>query len=301
VSLAWLARLDLFAERQQADWGAFAYHLSRDSIYQAQQAGLDVPEVIRFLEETSGIELPQNVRRSLEEWGAHHERIVFRSGVSLLQAANAGLLAQLMAKPETGDHLARALSPEVALVRKGAEKPLIAALVGQGLFPAVSGAEPEAADKSVLVREDGSIQAIHAVPSLHLRGRLDRLAEEVDEGRWQLTEKSVRRAGGSKGKVLRLLEELGKLNRGALPANLEAQLKAWGGYYGGAAAETLTLLQFRDQDALDELRQQPELQPYLAPFAAGNWALAVVPGGKLAEVQEILARFGVSTREGLAG
>jgi hypothetical protein len=300
ASLPWLARLDLFAERQQADRGAFAYHLSRDSIYQAQQVGLDVPEVMRFLEETSGIELPQNVRRSLEEWGAHHERIVFRSGVSLLQAADAGLLAQLMADPGTGDHLARALSAEVALVRKGAEKPLIAALVGQGLFPAVSGAEPEAADKSVLVREDGSIQAIHAVPSLHLRGRLDRLAEEVGEGRWQLTEKSVRRAGGSKGKVLRLLEELGKLHRGTLPANLEAQLKAWGGYYGAAAAQALTLLQFRDQDALDELRQQPELQPYLAPFAAGNRALAVVPGDKLAEVQEILARFGVSTREGLA-
>lgn len=301
VSLAWLARLDLFAERQQADRGAFAYRLSRDSIYRAQQMGLEVPEVTRLLEEMSDVELPQNVRRSPQEWGAHHERIVFRSGVSLLQAADASLLARLMAEPQTASHLARALSPAVALVRKGAEKPLVAALVGQDLFPAVSGVDPEAADKSVLVREDGSIQAVHAVPSLHLRSRLDQLAEKAGEGRWQLTEKSVRRAGGSKGKVLRLLEELAKLHRGTLPANLEAQLKAWGGYYGSAAAETLTLLQFHDQEALDELRQQPELQPYLAPFSAGNRALAVVPGDKLAEVQELLARFGVATREGLTG
>jgi hypothetical protein len=299
VSSAWLTRLDLFAERQQADRGAFAYRLSRDSIYRAQQVGLDVPEVVHFLEETSGVELPQNVRRSLEEWGAHHERIVFRSGVSLLQAADAGLLGKLMDDRQAGNHLARALSPEVALVHKGAEKSLVAALVGQGLFPAVSGAEPEAADQSVLVKEDGGIRAIHAVPSLHLRGRLDRLAEEAGEGQWQLTERSVRRAGGSKGKVLRLLEELGKLHRGALPANLEKKIKAWGGYYGSAAAETLTLIQFRDQEALDELRQQPDLQPYLVPFPAGNRALAAIPGDKMAEVKEILARFGVSTREGL--
>jgi hypothetical protein len=301
VSLAWLARLDLFAERQQADLGAFGYRLSRDSIYRAQQVGLDVPEVIRFLEETGGIELPQNVRRSLQEWGAHHERIVFRGGVSLLQAADAGLLDGLMDDPQAGNHLARAVSPEVALVRKGAEKSLVAALVGQGVFPAVSGAGPEAADQSVLVREDGSIQAIHAVPSLHLRGRLDRVAEEAGPGRWQLTEKSVRRAGGSKGKVLRLLAELGKLQRGTLPANLAEQIRAWGGYYGQASAETLTLIEFRDQETLDELRQQPDLQPYLVPFAAGNRALAAVPGDKLAEVKEILARFGLSTREGLSG
>lgn len=301
VRLAWLVYLDFFAERQQADPRVFAYRLSRDSIYRAQQAGLDVPQIVRFLEEASGVELPQNVRRSLEEWGAHHERIIFRSGVSLLQAADADLLERLMTEPQIGSHLARALSPEVALVRQGAGQPLVDALVAQGLFPAVSGAEPEAADQSVLIREDGSIQAIHAVPSLHLRGRLDRLAEETGEGRWQLTERSVRRAGGSKGKVLRLLEELGKLHRGVLPANLEAQLKAWGGYYGSAAAETLTLVQFRDQEALDELRQQPDLKPYLVPFPAGDRALAVVPADKLAEVQELLARFGVSTRAGLPG
>ena len=38
----------------------------------------------------------------------------------------------------------------------------------------------------------------------------------------------------------------------------------------------------------------------LTPFPAGDRALAIVPAEQLAQVKEILARFGVSVREGLA-
>jgi hypothetical protein len=299
ASLGWLAQLDLFAAREQADRGAFQYRLSRDSIYRAQRLGMDVDQVLRFLKETSSVELPQNVRRSLEEWGAHHERIVFRSGVSLAQAADAGLLASLLDGPQTGQHLARSVSPEVALLKKGHEAALIDQLVEQGLFPAVSGTGPEAADRSVIVHEDGTIRLIHAVPSLHLRGRLTRVAEEVGDGTWRLTAGSVRRVGGSKGKVLHLLKEVTKLHRGTLPQRLVEQIKAWGGYYGNAAAGTLTLIEFRDLEALEELRQHPDLQPMLIPFPAGNRALAAVSGDSLTRVKEILARLGVPVRDGL--
>jgi hypothetical protein len=299
VSLGWLARLDLFADREQADRGAFVYNLSRESVYRAQQLGMDVDQVLHFLEEASGIDLPQNVRRSLEEWGAYHERIVFRTGVSLLQAADAGLLAELMADPQLGGSLARSLSPEVALLKKERDKPLIAGLVARGLFPAVSGVEPEAADGSVLIGDDGIVRPVHAVPGLHLQGRLARVAEEEDDGTWRLTAASVRRAGGSKNKVLHLLAELGRLHRGTLPARLVEQIKAWGSYYGSAVAGTLTLVEFRDQETLDELRTHPQLQELLTPFPAGSRALAVVPADRLAEVHEILNRLGVPVREGL--
>ena len=299
VSLALLAQLDLFAERERADRGAFEYRLSRASVYRAQQLGMDAAEVIHFLEQVNGTELPQNVRRSLEEWAAHYERIVFRTGVSLLQAADADLLAALMSEPRTGKHLARPVAPEVALLKKDRQRRLVSALVEQGLFPAVSGAQPEAADNSVIIQEDGTIRPIHAVPSLHLRGRLSRLAEETADGEWKLTPASVRRAGGSKNKVRRLLEELDRLHRGPFPNKLVEQVKAWGGYYGRAAAETLTLIEFRDQATLDELREHPELQAYMIPFPAGDRALAVVPVEKLTQVKEILARFGVRVRDGL--
>lgn len=300
VSLALLAQLDLFAGREGADMGAFDYRLSRESVYRAQQMGMEVKDILRFLEQNGAADLPQNVRRSLDEWGANHERIVFCTGVNLLQAASADLLTRLAQEPRVGAHIARPVAADVALVEKGSQEQLIAALVEQGLFPAVSGAQPEAADHSVIVHQDGTIHPIHTVPSLHLRGRLSRLAEETGNGEWKLTPASIRQAGGSRSKVLRLLEELNKLNRGPFPANLTGQLKAWGGYYGRAAAETLTLIEFRDRAALEELVSCPDLQPYLTPFPTQDRALAVVPAEKLPQVKEILARFGVPVQEGIA-
>jgi len=299
VSLDRLSYLDLFAEREQADRGVFTYRLSRESLYAALQRGVSVPEVVGFLEQATGVELPQNVRRSMEEWGAHHERIVFRTGVSLMQAADSDLLDRLMGDPHLGKYLVRTVSPEIAEVRPGVERPLVAGLVELGVFPAISGAEPEAADQSVFVREDGSIEAVHAVPGLHLRRRLDRVAEAVGPGRWQLTERSVRRAGGSRERVVQILEDLAALHRGELPASVQERVRAWGGYYGDAAVQTLTLIEFQGTATLEALRADPELGRYLLPFAAGERALAVVPEQKLAELREALARFGVSIRDGL--
>jgi hypothetical protein len=100
--------------------------------------------------------------------------------------------------------------------------------------------------------------------------------------------------------VLRVLDELCKLHRGLLSQELVDQIKAWGNYYGDAAVESVILVEFRDRATLDELRKNPDLQTLLTPFPAGNRALAVVSQDKLQEIQEILARFGVSVQDGLA-
>jgi hypothetical protein len=299
VALNILARLDLFAQREQADRGVFQYRLSRESVYQAQQLGWPVSEIIEFLEQTAETDLPQNIRRSLEEWAGHHERIVFRRGVSLLQAANADLLQQLLTESPAAKHLARPVADDVALIKNGQQKSLVAVLIEQDLLPAVSGADPSAADQSVIIQADGLIQPVHAVSSLHLRGRLAQVAVETGEG-WQLTADSVRRRGGSRDQVNRLLDELRKLHRGQLPEPLVTRLKAWGGYYGQAAAETLTLIEFNDPVALQELSQHPALQADLTPFSAGERALAVIPTNRLPEIKEILAGFGVEVKEGLS-
>lgn len=301
VGLDVLARLDLCAEREQADRAAFSYRLSRESVYRAQRLGLEAAGVIRLLEEISAVELPQNVRRSLEEWGALHERIVFRSGVSLLQAATPELLRQLLEDPATGKLLARVVAPRVALVAEKQPDRLVAALLEKGLLPAISGADPQSADRGATIDADGTIRAIHQVPSLHLRGRLARLAEEVDaDGReWRLTPDAVARAASGKTQVLALLEELTRLSRGPLPEKLVERIKAWGGYYGNAAVQTLTLIELRDPSTLDELRQHPLLKRYLTPFKAGDRPLAVVAEGRLAEVKEILAEMGMRVKDGL--
>jgi hypothetical protein len=300
VPLHVLAQLDLFADRERADRGAFEYRLSRTSVYAAQQLGLDVTAMQGFLTGVSSAELPQNVRRSLEEWAAHHERIIIRTGVALLQTANAEMLEKLMAGAATGNHLARALAPEVALIKGGQKGGLVTALLQQDVLPTISGATPDAADQSVFIDVTGGIRAIHAVPSLHLRGRLAHLAEETKPGVWKLTAKSVRRAGGNQKKVLTLLDELTKLHRGRLPDELIEQVKTWGHYYGTVASETLTLLEFHNQTILDELRQLPELGEHLTLFPDTDRALAIVANGKLAEVRKTLARFGINVKKEVA-
>ncbi|MEZ4731492.1 MAG: helicase-associated domain-containing protein [Caldilineaceae bacterium] len=300
VALATLAKLDLFAERRKADLTVFEYHLSRESVYQGQQAGLHSDEIVAFLQTVSGAPLPQNLERSLHEWGAHHERIVFRSGITLLQAADAQILADLLTtEPAVGEQVARVVAPGVALVRKGAEQRLLQALLASDRLPAISDDQAASADHSVTIDKTGLITPLHAVPSLHLRGRLARFAEEHAPGQWRLTATTVRQAGGSRKKVLALLDELGKLQHGDLPAEVASLVRQWGGYYGEVGAATVTLLEFRDAHALAELLAQPELQNHLTPFPAGQRALALVAAKQLPTVKHILQTLGIAVKEGL--
>jgi hypothetical protein len=296
VSLQLLSQLDAFAMREKVDATAFEYRLTRESVYTAQQNGLDAATITRFLDEWTHNELPQNVRRSLTEWAAHHERIVFRTGVSLLQAADHELLNELLADKEMGGLLARAVGPTAALIKKGKQNSVIAALRQRDILPAVSEADPVTADKTVIADADGRLRSIHAVPSVYLSGRLAPFAETAADG-WRLTEKSVRRAGGSRGKVETILKELNRLCRGGLPAPLIERVKAWGGYYGSATVGHYTLIAFRDQQTMQELLQLPDLRDQLTPFPAGDRALAAVQAERLAHIQEILARLGVAVAE----
>lgn len=298
VSLALLAQLDLFAERQRVDQAAFEFRLSRESVYQAQLLGMDARQAIRFLVQASDVPLPQNVERSLKEWAARHERFVFRSGLSILQTADVDGLRLLMEDAQLREYLARGVSDDVALIKNGCQEELTAALVDRGIFPTVAGASPATADNSVTIHPDGHIQPIHAVPNLHLQGRLSRLAEKTEDG-WQLTPGSIRQAGGSRKRVQDLLEELERLHRGALPDDLVVQVKAWGRYYGDVTVGSLTLIEFRDRMTLEELMARPELDAYLTPFPAGERALAVVSADDLPQVRQILSQLGVEVREGL--
>ncbi|MBX3015386.1 MAG: helicase-associated domain-containing protein [Caldilineaceae bacterium] len=299
VSLATLAQLDLFAERRSADLAVFEYHLSRESVYQGQQAGLHIDDVIAFLQSASAAPLPQNLARSLHEWGAQHERIVFRSGVSLLQASDPAMLEQLLGNAPIQKQIARVLAPGVALVRKGKEPPLLTTLLQQDRLPTISNDQPTAADHSIQIDPTGAITTFHRVPNLHLHGRLARIAELDDKGQWHLTPASVRRASGSRKKVLALLEELRNLQRGEVPAEVTTLVKQWGAYYGEVGATSVTLLEFRDPQALQELLTHPELQAHLTVFPAGNRALASVATKQLATVKRILQTLGVTVKEGL--
>ncbi len=300
VELGLLVQLDLFADRERADQAVFEYHLTRESVYRAQQLGLDAASVLRFLHETSHTEVPQNVRRSIEEWGAHHERIVFRNGANLLQTADAALLKELMQDGQLGPYFANAITPELALLAPQGARKIVAALLERGILPTLSDACPQSDDKSVRIESDGTVHTAHAVPSIHLRERISRLAEENGRGEWRLTPASIAQAGGDKEHVQGILNELQSLHRGpALPEELVAQIKAWGGYYGAARIGSLTLVEFDDVAILDELLKHPDLQSCLTRFPAGERSLAVIADEHLAHVERVLASLGVGVTQGL--
>jgi hypothetical protein len=108
-----------------------------------------------------------------------------------------------------------------------------------------------------------------------------------------LTPSSIRLAGGSRKKVDRILGELSKMHRGTLPRDLIERIKGWGAYYGDAAVETLTLIEFRDKAVMEELRQHPELNALLRPFAAGDRALAAVQSDSLEKLRLTLDQLGI--------
>jgi hypothetical protein len=265
-----------------------------------KQAGTEVDVVIRFLETESAAPLPQNVLRSLEEWGAHHDRIVFRTGVTLLQAADAELLQRLLTVPAVEAKLARKVTPTIAFVMPDRATALTTALFAQGILPTSADADPSHTDNDVLVQPDGAITPVHAVPSIFLTGRLARIAELDTEGVWRLTPAAVQRHGQGREAVQALLNELGRLQRGSLPESVVADIKRWGGFYGKVGVATLTLLEFESKLHLADVCAHPALHEWLTVFPAGERALALAPSDRLAAIEAVLAELGVAIKRGIA-
>ncbi|MBI3959342.1 MAG: helicase-associated domain-containing protein [Chloroflexi bacterium] len=299
VPLAVLAQLDLFAVRLQVGVGAFEYELTRDSVYQAQQNGMDAVQIRTLLVEFCAGPLPQNVDRTLSEWAQSHERIVFRTGVDLLQTGEAALLEKLTALGAVAAQVERTLTPSLALLNGGGVARLVTALKEAGHLPIVSDALPAAADKSIRLDENGAIHLLHPFPSLYLEGRLAKVAERALQGQWRLLESSVRRAGGSRTKVTDLLQELAALSQSPLPDALVERIKAWGSYYGKAGMARVILLEFQSRAVLDELLAMPDLSQRLRPFDEKQ-PLAIVTEKEAAQVKKRLEGLGVTLKDGIS-
>ncbi|HSH04857.1 MAG TPA: helicase-associated domain-containing protein [Anaerolineae bacterium] len=292
VSLKILAQLDGMAERQKADEAVFEYQLTKESVYQAQQYGYDVPAIISFVEEVSGLPMPQNVRRSLREWQGQQERIVFYQGVTVVQTTDEGVLAALMAEVE-GDVM---VTPKVGLVPKEQYEEMLGALLAAGQMPAVGGLNAESADNCMVIDEEGVVEMVHAVPHLYAESRVAAVATAEGNGRWRLQADKVAKIGNSRRKVEKLLDELGQLSRQPLAAKLIQKVKAWGNYYGPVTVDRPILLSFQDQETLAELMVDEILGALLARFEAGERALATVAEGDLKEVEARLAELGVTLK-----
>jgi len=276
VSEAVLARLEMFADRVKADRSALAYVLSRDTVYRGQRYGMSVPQIIAFLEEQSQAPLPQNVLRTLQEWGEQHERIVFHRAVALCQTANAEMLDSLWDDSAVRAHLERKLTPTVAMVKRGRVTALRELLLQRKMLPALS-TKDDSCQGRVQVTPDGELRPVHAGPDLLLESCLHDLAEHRD-GHFYLSEWAVKRALASGMNVGEYLKRLAALHRGPLPGEWQRRIKAWGRYYGKASLQKTVLLEVKDAATAEELLADNELAPLLARFTAD-------PSGRLLQVR----------------
>lgn len=73
---------------------AAIYKLTKRSVQAALEHQISLDEMLRFLREQSGPDMPQNVAATLREWAGLHGQVALRRGV-LLEAEDATVLAQI--------------------------------------------------------------------------------------------------------------------------------------------------------------------------------------------------------------
>jgi hypothetical protein len=292
ISDSVLARLDSFAVRLNAE-RAIEYELSRESVYRAQLSGQSVSEIKAWLGEVTGAALPQNVARSLDEWQAAFERIVVRPRVGWLETASPELVDALLGDPGLHGAILKRPTPTGLIVRADQVDALEQALLAAGELPART-STPEAARRaSISLGEDGAIRFAHAVPSLYVYGLLQPFCDRTPAG-WRITHASVARAATIGLDAATILATLQDMALNGVPEVLQVRIKAWSRHYGSASVATLTLVQFRDQDALDELLGDLELARYLRPFRPeARLGLATIEPDAVEQVCALLAERGV--------
>lgn len=292
VSESTLARIELFADRVKADRTAFEYSLSRAAIYRGQKAGLSVDQIIAFLEQATGNALPQNVLRTLQEWGEQHERIVFHRDVELCETRTPETLDELWNDPQIRSYMQRRLTPTVALLKRACVPALRETLLQRGFLPALSTSTDRCAGR-LQATPDGELTLVHEGPDLLLESCLRSLADEQG-GRFYITEGSVRRATEAGLGIREYLDQLSTLHRGPMPAALQMRIKAWGRYYGKASLRPAVLLEVKDSATADELMADAELAPLLSRFAADpRGRLLLVNAHDLEHLHRLLEERGI--------
>jgi hypothetical protein len=275
------------------------YELTRDSIYRAESAGMDINQILTFLESVSTVDIPQNVRRTLEEWGGQLERITIRQRAPLLHVADAALLDQLYANPKMAPLLGRRLAPTAALVASANLESLRQQLIASGQLPALTEGpeDPSATGPHLSVNADGEIAFHRHLPSIFDLSLLRPFTEDK-HGVLRLTPGSLRRAaraGQSADTILTTLKQLG-----GEPANADvaAFVRRWAKDWGRGALFQTAILQVDNPNTRADLLADPALKPYLQAIPDAPTLALVRPKG-IDKVRALLDERGMSLEDRL--
>ena len=296
VSDVVLAALDQFCERLSAE-RAVHYRITRQSVYRGSRRGWHVPRIIEFLNVTSSTPMPQNVERDLREWATMMERVVVRTHVALLQAAQPSLLDQVVREETIANAVTSRPGSDVVLLKAGAAQvdAVYKALLLIGQLPTRTRTDLATASPSLTLAPDGVITFRRRLPSIHQMAQIEPFCEQNAAGIWQVTAAAVRHAIDNGWTAASILDALRALNIGPLPPRFDLKVKAWAGHFGKARIQTLTLVQFEANRILDELLDDPDISPLLTRFVTADpsRALAVVDSENENRLRTLLTERGV--------
>ncbi|MCW1967948.1 MAG: helicase-associated domain-containing protein [Anaerolineae bacterium] len=294
--------LDTFAEPKGGD-RVLNYELNRASVYRAQTKGKSVAEIVQFLEQHQGGPLSNNVRRTLEEWDALHQRIVIYRDARLLQFANAKAKATTQpiieqANDDGDTNIAKkavfANLNENFMVSKHAEpnKQLVDRLSSQGWIPINSPAGSVDVTNSVRLEDSGDFEFRQPTPSIYALSVTDQWSTRTANG-GKITPNSVRAAMSKGVKLDDLLSQLKNLSGGTLAFELETNIRSWAGFYGKASLKTVCLLELSNREVLDNLLKDRVLGKFLKPIEGSAKPMALVDEAHAEQVASVLRERGV--------
>jgi hypothetical protein len=294
-----LFTLDRIAQRVRAEQ-VVEYYLTRAAIYDAQRSGLEIGEVIAFLDRVGSTSLPQNVRRSLEEWGAGHQRVVVRPGLAALQAGDESTLDGLFADPELAALLGRRLSRTVVLVPVANLELVRQHLVTNPLHPLPALTEGDDARQGACLRidRDGRVTFLQPVASVYVRAALRPFVDEDPDGSVRITPGSLRRAvETAHDRTSKTAEEiiatLERLHAGPLLEDVIALVRRWAKDWGRGAIAQVAILQVENAEIMQGLLEDADLRSQLQAVP-GNPALATISPEDVPYVRAQLKERGMS-------
>jgi hypothetical protein len=304
-----LFALDRVARRVRAEQ-VTEYQLTRDSIYTAQREGLETGEIVSLLERLSDTPLPQNVRRTLQDWGAQHERIVIRRHVAAIQSLDEATLDRLASDPGFGRMMGARPAPTLALLSSveavnSLTTGLLAREAGDGLpVPAVSEGDDGFVRPVITIDEDGAIDFRDRLPSMYAIRNVRQVAEEDEGGALHLAASPLRRLAREIGPEPEttevILRRLREMNGGALPYVVEEKVRVWARDWGRGALVETVLLQVERPEIMAELLADRELTRVLHPVeSAPN--LATVQREHVERVRAALEERGMELEPRLLG
>ena len=126
-------KLNLIAEIYQASQ-VITYKLSPQSIYNSLRSGMLVNEILEFLETYSKTNIPQNIKLSIQEWGARYGQVYFMD-VMLLRCKNERLAQELKSSKPIAKHILGEISPTDLVISREKIEELKRLLEKQNFMP----------------------------------------------------------------------------------------------------------------------------------------------------------------------